>query len=216
MEPLIKALTQFETLMDQSREALEIIARYVPEVRPGTPLDPESWQKISAQMAYRVRQLVAGLKKIAPEEFAALSQTLGWGSLLPPDPFPAYEEALLFPESNPILLEGGSLAAGGRASGPVHLLDADLAGVPAGCVLVAPKASPALLSVFHKAAALLLDVGTASGNLAILAREYRIPTLVNTRQATKVLGSGQEVTVDADQGRVYQGRLDQRSGPCSR
>jgi hypothetical protein len=27
MEPLIKALTQFETLMNQSRETLEIIAR---------------------------------------------------------------------------------------------------------------------------------------------------------------------------------------------
>jgi hypothetical protein len=68
MEPLIKALTQFETLMDQSREALEIISRYAREVRPGTPLDPESWQKISTQVAYRVGQLVEGLQEIAPEE----------------------------------------------------------------------------------------------------------------------------------------------------
>jgi phosphohistidine swiveling domain-containing protein len=207
MEPLIKALTQFETLMDQSREALEIIARYAREVRPGTSLDPESWQKISIQVAYRVEQLVQGLQEIAPEEFAASSQTFGRKPLLSPDTFLADEEFHLFPESNPVLLEGGSPAAGGRASGPVHFLDTDLAGVPAGCVLVALKASPGLLSVMHKAAALLLDVGTASGNLAILAREYRIPTLVNTRQATRVLISGQEVIVDADRGRVYQGRV---------
>jgi pyruvate, water dikinase len=83
----------------------------------------------------------------------------------------------------------------------------DLTEVPSGCVLVAPKASPALMAVIHKAAALVIDVGTASGNLAILAREYRIPTVINTRQATQVLISGQEVTVDADRGRVYRGRL---------
>jgi hypothetical protein len=68
MEPLIKALSQFERLMDQSREALEIISRYAREVRPGTPLDPESRQKISTQVAYRVGQLVEGLQEIAPEE----------------------------------------------------------------------------------------------------------------------------------------------------
>jgi phosphohistidine swiveling domain-containing protein len=214
MEPLIKALTQFETLMDQSREALEIIARYAREVSPGTPLDPESWQKISTQVAYRVGQLVEGLQEIAPEEFSAASQIFTRKPLLSPDTSLIEEEFPLFPENNPVLLEEGSPAAGGRASGPVPLLDSDRAGVPAGCVLVALKASPALLFVMHKAAALLLDLGTASGNLAILAREYRIPTLVNTRKATRVLISGQEVTVDADRGRVYQGRVEQRSGPC--
>ena len=213
MDPLIKSLKHFETLMDQSREALETIARYAQEVRPGTPLDPESWQKISAYAADRVRQLVDGLKEIAPDEYAAITQ--GRGSLIPPKTFGEQKDQTCSPENTTHLLAEGSRAAGGIASGRVFLLDSDkdLAGVPSGCVLVAPKASSALMGVMHKAAALILDVGTASGNLAILAREYRIPTLVNTRQATRALIPGQEVTVDADRGRVYQGRLDQRPKP---
>ena len=212
MDPLIKTLKHFETLMDQSREALETIARYAPEVRPGTPLDPESWRRISGYVADRVRQLVEGLKEIAPDEYAALTQ--GREPAIPPKTLEEQKDQTWSPENATLLLEG-SRAAGGIASGRVFLLDSDkdLAGVPSGCVLVAPRASSALLAVMHKAAALILDIGTASGNLAILAREYRIPTLVNTRQATRALISGQEVTVDADRGRVYQGRLEQRPKP---
>jgi phosphohistidine swiveling domain-containing protein len=215
MDTLIKALKDFETLMDQSREALETIARYAQEVKPATPLDPESWQKISSYAADRVRQLVDGLKEIAPDEYATITQTTGREALIPPKSFGEQKDRSCSPINTPLLLAEGSRAAGGIASGRVYLLDSDkgLAGVPSGCVLVAPKASPALMSVIHKAAALILDVGTVSGNLAILAREYRIPTLVNTRQATRVLISGQEVTVDADRGRVYQGSLDQRLKP---
>jgi phosphohistidine swiveling domain-containing protein len=215
MDPLIKALKHFETLMDQSREALETIARYAREVRPGTPLDPESWQNISKYAAEQVRRLVDGLKEIAPDEYAAITQSTGREPLISSKILGDQKDPACSPESTAILLAEGSKAAGGIVSGRVYLLDSDqdLAGVPSGCVLVAPKASPALMAVIHKAAALILEVGTASGNLAILAREYQIPALVNTRQATRMLIPGQEVTVDADRGRVYQGRLDQGPKP---
>ena len=78
MDTLIKALRNFETLMDQSRKALETMARYAPAVRPGTPLDPESWQKISSYAAGRIRELVDGLREIAPDEFAILTAPLSW------------------------------------------------------------------------------------------------------------------------------------------
>ena len=215
MDTLIKALRNFETLMDQSREALETMARYAPAVRPGTPLDPESWQKISSYAAGRIRELVDGLREIAPDEFVALTPAAFREPIILPTSSGEQKDQVCSAENTTLLLAEGSIAAGGIASGRVFLLvsEKDLAEVPSGCVLVAPKASPALMAVIHKAAALIIDVGTASGNLAILAREYRIPMLVNTRQATRVLTAGQEVTVDAEQGRVYQRCLDQRPQP---
>jgi phosphohistidine swiveling domain-containing protein len=215
METLIKALRHFETLMEQSRETLETMARYAQEVRPGTPLDPESWQKISGYVADRIRELVDGLREIAPDACAAFTQIADRETLILPKSSREQKDQACLAENTPLLLVEGSRAAGGFASGRVFLWEAqkDLTGVPTGCVLVASKASPALMAVIHKAAALILEVGTASGNLAILAREYRIPALVNTHQATRVLISGQEVTVDADRGRVSQGCLDQRPKP---
>jgi len=48
---------------------------------------------------------------------------------------------------------------------------------------------------------------------ALKHKEIAPNPLVNTRQATRALISGQEVTVDADRGQVYQGRLDQQPKP---
>jgi hypothetical protein len=122
MHTLIKALKDFETLMDQSREALETIARYAQEVKPATPLDPESWQKISSYAADRVRQLVEGLKEIAPDEYAAITQ--GRKPVIPPKTFGEQKDQAWSPENATLLLEG-SRAAGGIASGRVFLLDSD-------------------------------------------------------------------------------------------
>jgi len=41
-----------------------------------------------------------------------------------------------------------------------------------------------------------------------LAREFRVPTIVDCGNATATLGDGQEVTVDADENAVYAGRVE--------
>ncbi len=110
----------------------------------------------------------------------------------------------------PILLEGGMVGAFGIGAGPVFKIKTpeDLIDFPKGAVLVAPQTSPRFVSVMDKAAAIVTDVGSATGHMAILAREFQIPALVDTQKATRVLTSGQEVTVDTYNARVYEGRVE--------
>jgi pyruvate,water dikinase len=61
--------------------------------------------------------------------------------------------------------------------------------------------------VMKKARAIITDIGNRAGHMASVAREFGVPTLVNTNIATSVIPSGMEVTVDAYSGRVYQGRV---------
>lgn len=110
---------------------------------------------------------------------------------------------------HPVLLDQGTAACFGVAAGPVFIIerDEDLTRFPEGAVLVARYTSARYGSVIHKAAALVVDVGSATSHLAILAREFHVPALVDTEAATQVLRNGQEITVDADHQRVYEGRV---------
>ena len=110
----------------------------------------------------------------------------------------------------PILLEGGAVGAFGVGAGPVFKVRTpdDLSDFPKGAVLVAPHTSSRFVSVMDKAAAIVTDVGSATGHMAILAREFHIPTLVDTGKAMACLETGQVVTVDASNARVYAGRVE--------
>jgi pyruvate,water dikinase len=110
-----------------------------------------------------------------------------------------------------VLLEGGATACRGAGSGPVFLVrsEEDLKQFPPGSVLVAVHASPRLVTAMDRAAAIVTDIGSPTGHMAILAREFRKPALVDTRKASLALMPGQEVTVDADHARVYDGRIEE-------
>jgi pyruvate,water dikinase len=108
-----------------------------------------------------------------------------------------------------VLLSEGRIGSLGVAVGPVyHLRDgASLAEVPSQVVLVAPRTTPQLAPVLPRVAALVTDVGSPTGHLALVAREYGVPALVDTIRAGEVLPQGEEVTVDAYHGKVYRGRV---------
>jgi pyruvate,water dikinase len=58
--------------------------------------------------------------------------------------------------------------------------------------------------------AVITDEGSKTCHAAIVARELEIPCIVGTRKATKILKSGQEITVDCTQGlngRIFSGRV---------
>jgi len=57
----------------------------------------------------------------------------------------------------------------------------------------------------HKVAAILTDIGSPTGHMASLAREFRVPAIVDTRIATQVLKNGMEITIDAEENIVYEG-----------
>lgn len=113
-------------------------------------------------------------------------------------------------ERYPVLVRGcGHVACRGVAHGRVHVLASDegLDAVSAGAILVARRASPRYVGVMAKVAAILTDIGAPTGHMAALAREFRVPTIVDCGDITTRLSSGQEVTVDADDGVIYAGRV---------
>jgi pyruvate, water dikinase len=110
----------------------------------------------------------------------------------------------------PVLLETGVTGAQGVGFGPVFLArqEQDLIDFPVGAVLVTRTPSPKCVTVMSKAKGIITDLGSAASHMAALAREFRVPTILNTQAATQVLHPGIEVTVDATHCRVYQGKLE--------
>jgi len=106
-----------------------------------------------------------------------------------------------------ILLDQGAVAFRGVGAGPVVLVrrEDDLKDFPQGGVLVARHTSPNFVTVMHQTAAIVTDAGSPTGHMALLAREFRVPTILNTGIATQVLQPGMVVTVDAEYRNVYEG-----------
>jgi pyruvate,water dikinase len=114
-------------------------------------------------------------------------------------------------EGAEVLLSGKGVAAmGGVGAGRVHLVaeGEDLSAVPYGTILVARHSSPRFAKVMPRLRGIITDVGSATGHMATIARELRVPTLVQTGSATRTLREGQEITLDADRLAVYAGALE--------
>ncbi len=81
----------------------------------------------------------------------------------------------------------------------------------AGDVLVADTTSPDWEPVMKIASAIVTNSGGRTCHAAIVSRELGIPAIIGTKNATKVLEEGQEVTVscaEGEAGLVYEGSLD--------
>ena len=71
-----------------------------------------------------------------------------------------------------------------------------------GEILVCPITSPSWGPVFGKIKATVSDIGGTMSHAAIVAREYGMPAVVGTGQATRRIKTGQRLRVDGDQGIV--------------
>jgi rifampicin phosphotransferase len=99
----------------------------------------------------------------------------------------------------------GQPASPGRATGPVRLVadPVDFDRFQPGEVLVARATAPAWTPLFARAAAVVTDGGTLAAHASVVAREYGIPAVVATGDATARLSDGQRVTVDGGAGTVH-------------
>ncbi|MFO7277807.1 MAG: PEP-utilizing enzyme [Pseudomonadota bacterium] len=71
-----------------------------------------------------------------------------------------------------------------------------------GDILVCPVTAPSWAPLFNKIKAAVSDIGGAMSHAAIVAREYGMPAVVGTGQATKRIRSGQRIRVDGNRGVV--------------
>jgi pyruvate,water dikinase len=82
---------------------------------------------------------------------------------------------------------------------------ADPADLMPGDVLVTPLAGPAWVPLFLCAAAVVVEVGGSLSHVAVVSREFGVPTVVGCTGATGRLAEGTRVTVDGTAGTVTIG-----------
>src|SRR3989338_8591431 len=99
----------------------------------------------------------------------------------------------------------GIIASLGKAQGPVKICFSSseaLQKIKKGDIIVASMTMPDYLPAMKKAAAIVTDEGGATSHAAIVSRELKIPCIVGTKIATKVLSDGELVEVNANHGVV--------------
>ena len=95
---------------------------------------------------------------------------------------------------------GGRGAGGGRGTGPVHVGTADPPSP--GDVLVVRTLDPGLAGLLPSLGGLVAETGSVLSHLAILAREYGVPTVVGLAGAPDLFSAGTWVLVDGSTGEV--------------
>jgi pyruvate, water dikinase len=98
----------------------------------------------------------------------------------------------------------GHAGSPGTAEGPARvILDVrQLNDLEDGEILVAPVTSPSWTPVFGKIAAAVSDIGGTMSHAAIVSREYGVPAVVGTADATARIKTGDRLRVDGAAGTV--------------
>jgi prodigiosin/undecylprodigiosin synthetase len=82
-----------------------------------------------------------------------------------------------------------------------------------GEILVARFTDASWTPLFTLAAGVVTDIGSALSHSSIVAREFGIPAVVNTRNATQLIRTGDIVTIDGDSGCVNVERCHDQPDP---
>ncbi len=98
----------------------------------------------------------------------------------------------------------GTCACPGKIKGVVKIINIpqDMEKMNKDDILISITTNPNLVPAMKKAAAIITDAGGLTCHAAIVSRELKIPCVVGTKIATKVLKDGDLVEVDADRGIV--------------
>jgi pyruvate, water dikinase len=119
-------------------------------------------------------------------------------------------EVVETPQRGVIKLQGGESGSSGCAVGSVCIVNKndDALKFPSGSVLVTKQALPKWAPLLSQAVGLITEQGSFAGHLANIAREYGVPAVFNLEGATSLLDNGELITLDADQCRIFEGRLE--------
>lgn len=103
------------------------------------------------------------------------------------------------------LLVKGVGASAGVVQGEVVIINglSEFKNMKEGAILVTFMTSPPWLPVMYDAKAVVTDMGGMLSHAAIVCREFGIPAVVSTKNATKKLRNGMKVIVDGGKGEVY-------------
>ena len=83
-----------------------------------------------------------------------------------------------------------------------------------GDILVTGMTDPDFVPFMKMASAIVTDKGGITSHAAIVSRELNIPCVVGTENATQILKTGQDYTVDSRNGVIYEGIMAQAVQPA--
>jgi pyruvate kinase len=75
-----------------------------------------------------------------------------------------------------------------------------------GAILVTVGTDRDMISAFEKAAAVITEEGGLTSHAAVCGVSMSIPVIVGLQNATDIFTDGQEITIDASVGYIYDGR----------
>jgi phosphohistidine swiveling domain-containing protein len=161
-----------------------------------------------AHLARERRELREARKRLHPPPVVPPGHKLRFG----PIDMSAWETQRHNEPTGAIL--SGFAVSPGRVSAPASVIHSpsDFSRMEPGTILVCPTTTPAWTPLFSQASGLVTDVGGVLAHGSIVAREYGIPAVLGTGQASQRIHHGQSVTVDGDRGEV----LLEASGQGSR
>ena len=96
----------------------------------------------------------------------------------------------------------------GKAKVVLNLQDANR-DMKKGDILVTGMTDPDFVPFMKMASAIVTDKGGITSHAAIVSRELNIPCVVGTENATQIMKTGQEYTVDSRNGVIYEGIMAQ-------
>ncbi len=112
------------------------------------------------------------------------------------------------PRSEPVL-SGGRTVFPGQVAGPAFLIEEvqDLSKTPEGALVFLRKASPEIVEILPRIAGLVAEWGNVTGHAATLLREFKVPSVFLMKGGFEQLKTGDPVSLDAVQAKVYAGLL---------
>jgi phosphohistidine swiveling domain-containing protein len=189
--------------MLQGFDAIRAGARRLGEVAAadGRLDDPEDIFYLTADELVQpllpdVKELIAK-RRARREEYRPLALPTNFSGT--PTPIPA---ASTDGNSDRRTIEGIGVSAGTVEGVARIVTDPSFAEVEPDEVLVAPTTDPSWSSIMFISSALVVDIGGALSHAAVVARELGIPCVVNTRDGTTAIHTGDRVRVDGRAGTV--------------
>jgi phosphohistidine swiveling domain-containing protein len=188
--------------MALARESLRLRVRWVQEATARA-----AWELGERLASVGVLPRAASVRLLTLDELREAARTRavppGWDERREPTGAPLPAELRLAADGTPVPVAagraGGAVAAGGGIRrGPVHLGDDP----SPGAVLVVEHLDPRLAPVIPLIGGLVAETGSPLSHLAILAREYGVPTVVGVSGARDRFTEGQIVQVDGSSGAV--------------
>jgi pyruvate,water dikinase len=152
-----------------------------------------------------------GLRGIAARRAAELAEQkyLHIPMLMRESELPALvRQTAAAPDGNADVLTGLCVSPGGVDAAVVVMKDpSEFATMKRGAILVAPAIDPSWTPLFTLASGVIVEVGGMLSHASTIAREYGLPALANVKDATRILKTGDRVSLDASGGRVTRCQL---------